>query len=836
MKKINTKKIRLQFKNIRNKSDVDFVRGYRSLILADMPSTESIDAMIEFIAFLMVAGDEHLIKMAYYLSIQLGIVTKDFTILRDISNRLGYYPVVSLIDRITDRAYVDDDKIDDLLSEALALTFKGTYYRTEEQYYFDRQVSDFNDVVAVAPTSYGKSQLMIKKCIKKYKDNKKVCIVIPTKSLLAQTVSEITKLGVNRKDIITHPDMMTDQVELRPHIGVLTQERLMSILIKHDNIAYDYLFIDEAHNLLNDEPRDLLLARDIIILNTRKSVTHIDYYSPFVASPETSLNMINFNNEPVVSLINEFVKVPQYFLWNEKNGVLSVYDQFTNEFFESKKIEDDLYTTTINLSGKKNIIYANKPRDIETIADILAEKINEIEFCEESQIIISRACSSISEIIHDSYNQIRLLKRGIVISHGKMTDVVRNYVEYLFKIVPELKYIITTSTLLEGVNIPAERIFLYDYMRGRSRLSPSSFHNLVGRICRFRDIFGEENTEIGALIPRIYLMQNNKYMRSNANLKNFIKGVARDDIKQKDDISNPLLDGYKKKDKIERRFRESVVLGNIDNRNASSYEEIGGKGLVLAQTDFGKACYEHGVDFFDVFYYESVIAHNLQDISIINNVKELMDVISKCILEPTYDIQSKQWIYMLFSSDGTCRKITSILQERASGDFNFAKLIAFDIDKWRKAIRKNGSCLAYVGAMGDRGTNIRNSKFKHYHLFNQQDDTLMASYAVSLEKENLDNIDYNIMPIIETLHDLKKVDDDLFKCLKYGTDNDFVIKMIQLGIDLSLANKIAEEEELRSMFEDDEDSIICKDKEALLTKMRKNNMPAIYIKLAEDLL
>ena len=167
MKKINTRKLRLQFKNIRNNSSGGFVREYRSLILADMSSTESIDAMIEFIAFLMVAGDEHLIKMAYYLSIQLGIVTNDFAILRDISNRLGYYPVVSLIDRITDRAYVDTDKTDGLLSEALALTFKGTYYRTEEQYYFDRQVSDSNNVVAIAPTSYGKSQLMIKKCIKK---------------------------------------------------------------------------------------------------------------------------------------------------------------------------------------------------------------------------------------------------------------------------------------------------------------------------------------------------------------------------------------------------------------------------------------------------------------------------------------------------------------------------------------------------------------------------------------------------------------------------------------------------------------------------------------------
>lgn len=112
----------------------------------------------------------------------------------------------------------------------------------------------------------------------------------------------------------------------------------------------------------------------------------------------------------------------------------------------------------------------------------------------------------------------------------------------------------------------------------------------------------------------------------------------------------------------------------------------------------------------------------------------------------------------------------------------------------------------------------------------------MASYAVSLEKENLDNIDYNLMPIIETLNSLQKIDETLYKRLKYGTDNNFAIGLIRLGIDLSLATIIVENKHLLEMFEERDNTIKCIDKEELLTRMDKIGLSRIYIKLANDLL
>ena len=428
------------------------------------------------------------------------------------------------------------------------------------------------------------------------------------------------------------------------------------------------------------------------------------------------------------------------------------------------------------------------------------------------------------------------MKHGIVISHGRMIDIVKGYVEYLFKTIPELKYMVTTSTLLEGVNIPADRIFIYDYSKGTNNLSISSFNNLIGRICRFSDVFATNNYDISLLIPRVYIMHNARFMRRGANSKNFIRSVAKGDIVQKEILLNPLLEEYSAKDKIERRIKETTILGNIDSRRYSLYERISKTQPVLAQTEFGRLCFKNGVNFFDIFSFETAVSQKLDKIDRIKDVDTLVSVLVECILEPTFNTRSSGWVYMIFTNATMRNRILDILRNRASNDYNFAKLIALDIGRWQKNINLNGECTIYVGKIGDCDKNGIRGQFNNYHLFSQNDKNIMASYAVSLEKENLDNIDYNLMPIIETLNGLQKIDETLYKRLKYGTDNDFAIGLIRLGIDLSLATIIIENNYLLEMFEERDNAVRCINKEELLSRMKENGLSRIYIKLANDLL
>ncbi|MTB65395.1 hypothetical protein GKR48_00830 [Providencia sp. wls1943] len=87
---------------------------------------------------------------------------------------------------------------------------------------------------------------------------------------------------------------------------------------------------------------------------------------------------------------------------------------------------------------------------------------------------------------------IKCLRKGIVYHHGSMTDNVRLYIETVFKNSKKIKFLITTSTLLEGVNLPVERLFVLENKKGQSLLSHSQFNNLVGGINRFGDIFSDK--------------------------------------------------------------------------------------------------------------------------------------------------------------------------------------------------------------------------------------------------------------------------------------------------------------------------------------------------------
>ncbi len=48
----------------------------------------------------------------------------------------------------------------------------------------------------------------------------------------------------------------------------------------------------------------------------------------------------------------------------------------------------------------------------------------------------------------------------------------------------EIKTIFCTSTLVEGINLPADNLFVTSYKNGRSNMTPVNFRNLVGRVGR----------------------------------------------------------------------------------------------------------------------------------------------------------------------------------------------------------------------------------------------------------------------------------------------------------------------------------------------------------------
>nr|HCI8824858.1 DEAD/DEAH box helicase [Klebsiella quasipneumoniae] len=117
-------------------------------------------------------------------------------------------------------------------------------------------------VITVAPTSAGKTHIILNYLVDSVLDSLDgafAVIVVPTRALITEVSSKIYNLAKERgreKEIeictIPRDGNFSDKT-----FFVMTQERLHEVLLRGD-INFNYLFIDEAHNI-SDESRGVLL-------------------------------------------------------------------------------------------------------------------------------------------------------------------------------------------------------------------------------------------------------------------------------------------------------------------------------------------------------------------------------------------------------------------------------------------------------------------------------------------------------------------------------------------------------------------------------------------------
>lgn len=87
--------------------------------------------------------------------------------------------------------------------------------------------------------------------------------------------------------------------------------------------------------------------------------------------------------------------------------------------------------------------------------------------------------------IHKDYFLADLLEQGIAYHIGYLPSAIRMRIEKLFK-AEKITAMFCTSTLVEGVNLPADNLFITSYYSGRAQMTDVDFRNLVGRVGRIQ--------------------------------------------------------------------------------------------------------------------------------------------------------------------------------------------------------------------------------------------------------------------------------------------------------------------------------------------------------------
>lgn len=367
------------------------------------------------------------------------------------------------------------------------------------------------NVAVSAPTSAGKS-FVIKRYIYDSIINSSdgyFIYVVPSKALINQVGNEMSR---DLKDIAT---VMTTYKKLEDDglkiIYVLTPERCMRLLSEKGDKAPKIVFFDEIQNL-EDSSRGNVFENVIYRMTSSWQATQFIMAGPYIKNLHHSLSRVvdinlveqTTSTTPVLQLkvvltVHKSKKTVDYKLISpvgeavvgEYNIGKALYSKLSSSKGEALK-----YITSIFDVGKQNIIYAPKKNLAEAWALAISENDTEgVDLQERNNNIydsrIDNLCSFLESEIHPLYSLVRSLKKGVAFHHGGLLDVARLEVEDLF-IDGVIKNLVCTSTLLQGVNLPADRMIVISPKIGDYELSHFDFLNLIGRAGRINtSLYGE---------------------------------------------------------------------------------------------------------------------------------------------------------------------------------------------------------------------------------------------------------------------------------------------------------------------------------------------------------
>lgn len=349
-----------------------------------------------------------------------------------------------------------------------------------------------------APTSAGKSHLLSKVVQDYFASSNGIAVyLVPTRALVQEVELRLgeglRRRGLTGVRVSSVPAM--SEVSDAGHLYVFTQERLHWLFAGHDDIAPDLLIVDEAQKI-SDGARGILLQSVIGEAVQRRPSVHVVFSSPMTENPGILLSQAP-EGTSTLPVTAESVTVNQNLIWvsqvprkptrwvaslavgNETRhlGEFGLRHRPTNQ---SKRLSFVAHALTH--STGEALVYVNTPYE----AEVAAEQLYDLEgpAAETDLAVIKELVDLVKKTIHPKYLLAKVLTRRIAFHYGNMPLLIRSEIERLFRD-GAIRFLVCTSTLLEGVNLPAKSIVLRTPQKGRNRpLSEVEFWNLAGRAGR----------------------------------------------------------------------------------------------------------------------------------------------------------------------------------------------------------------------------------------------------------------------------------------------------------------------------------------------------------------
>lgn len=403
--------------------------------------------------------------------------------------RMGNFPGYELLTRICGKDFKLplDLSIEKSFKQLINKDKNSDKIFTDAQFEVWQKLFEKNHFSFAGPTSFGKSFILtsfIRSILLDQKRGINIAFLVPTRALVSQTLRKMKEVvkDVEGYYLSSSPEIPALVKTQNAHyVFVFTPERLLHYFSLSRNPSIEYIFIDEAQKLVSDDTRSVVYYHAISLAERRSC--KLFFSAPNIRNTDIFLKMFNKTTEENMTIFEAPVCQSRIFVDMIEKKIQLFSDWETVKTIEYclpeglpaviKKISDN-----VNGSRPQSLIYCNTIEDTIKCAVEMAEVLDYSDSQE-----ITMAAEEIAKFIHKDYYLVELIRKGVGFHFGKLPQKIRDIIEKLYDN-GAIHYLFCTSTLLEGVNLPAQNIFILNNQIGNRNLRNIDFWNLAGRAGR----------------------------------------------------------------------------------------------------------------------------------------------------------------------------------------------------------------------------------------------------------------------------------------------------------------------------------------------------------------
>lgn len=673
-----------------------------------------------------------------------------------------------------------------------------------ELYFFKSQKAVYNELGKQffsysGPTSMGKSFIMRMFIKKQILDGEKknYAILVPTKALINEVSSKIID---DLKDMLAEKDYrMVNSAgaivlkQKHNFILVMTPERLLYLLTEHKDFKLDFLFIDEAHKISSRDSRSPFYYKVIDLVAKRSAKTHIVFSSPNIPNPGVYLNLIpSLRRDQMSEMACVYAPVSQTkYLVDLTANTIRSYNDYNNSFADVCS-----FSRTVSLSklislmdkDSQNIIYCSSTAKAVALALDYAKKFSSVT---QISLELMALIKDIKNEIHGDYFLAESLEKGVAYHIGYLPSDIRMRIEELYK-AGDIKTIFCTSTLVEGVNLPADNLFITSYKNGRSDMTPVDFRNLIGRVGRI-----EYNLYGNVILVKADERTNND---------KFEELLKKEVPEQKLSVTSELTKVQKQK------IIESLIAGNIEllrypnDQSADNYALMRRFAIILLQDILSSNEKSFVLNEFSSFLDDGVISQirtafsskpqTDDDINIsVDQLENLATAIAKGLKYPEFSTDGKfDYNTMLQFLERLCGIFKWEIYEKSTLGYRTKQSQQLGKLRWYTVIllqwmSGNGLSLIMNAAIEHKQNNSGSEveidgQLVDYNDSKEHRNAVISSTLNAIEDVILFRIsNYFLRFSLEykKFHNLSELKNDWYEFVEYGTTNPLTILLQRNG-------------------------------------------------------